>query len=244
MNASSGAIATRSTQAFSAIAAAGLIAGILDITSAFIIYGAKGATPVRILQSVASGLLGPDAFNGGFGTAGLGLALHFVIALGAAAVFYAASRKLPILVEHAVASGLAYGLATYAFMNLVVLPLSAATIKYSVYSVVSQLIVHPLLVGLPIALTVRRFSRQSAVGFGLTIMNDLLNFTGKVVLVTGSSRGIGAEMIKAFGERGAHCVVNYIADSAGQNKADADAVARRAQRSARRRLRRDQTGSS
>ena len=57
-------------------------------------------------------------------------------------------------------------------------------------------------------------------------IRDLLDFTGKVVLVTGSSRGIGAEMIKAFGSRGANCVVNYISDSAGQNKADAEAVAK------------------
>lgn len=162
MNASPHASSTRSTRPFSAIASAGLVAGILDITSAFIIYGAIGATPVRILQSIASGLLGPESFKGGFATAGLGLALHFVIALGAAAVFYAASRKLPILTEHAVASGLAYGLAIYAFMNLVVLPLSAATPRYSVYSVVSQLIVHPLLIGLPISLIVRWFSRQPA----------------------------------------------------------------------------------
>ena len=42
-------------------------------------------------------------------------------------------------------------------------------------------------------------------------MTDPLDFTGKVVLVTGSSRGLGAEMIKAFGQRGAQCVVNYIA---------------------------------
>jgi 3-oxoacyl-[acyl-carrier protein] reductase len=56
-------------------------------------------------------------------------------------------------------------------------------------------------------------------------MTDPLDFTGKVVLVTGSSRGLGAEMIKAFGRRGAHCVVNYIADSAGQNKSDATKVA-------------------
>src|ERR1019366_319256 len=57
-------------------------------------------------------------------------------------------------------------------------------------------------------------------------MDDPLNFTDKVVLVTGSSRGIGAEMIKAFGQRGAKCVVNYIADPAGQNKADAETVAK------------------
>ena len=57
-------------------------------------------------------------------------------------------------------------------------------------------------------------------------MSDPLDFTGKVVLVTGSSRGIGAEMIKAFGQRGAKCVVNYFTDPQGQNKADAEAVAK------------------
>jgi len=57
-------------------------------------------------------------------------------------------------------------------------------------------------------------------------MSDLLDFTGKVVLVTGSSRGIGAEMIKVFGKRGAHCVVNYVADGQGQNKTDAVNVAK------------------
>jgi 3-oxoacyl-[acyl-carrier protein] reductase len=46
------------------------------------------------------------------------------------------------------------------------------------------------------------------------------------VLVTGSSRGIGAEMIKAFGKSGAKCVVNYVVDPSGQNRADADAVAK------------------
>jgi len=57
-------------------------------------------------------------------------------------------------------------------------------------------------------------------------MTDPLDFNGKVVLVTGSSRGLGAEMIKAFGQRGAQCVVNYITDEAGQNKSEAEAVAK------------------
>jgi 3-oxoacyl-[acyl-carrier protein] reductase len=56
-------------------------------------------------------------------------------------------------------------------------------------------------------------------------MKDPFDFSGKVVLVTGSSRGIGAEMIKAFGKRGAQCVVNYVADAQGQNNADAENVA-------------------
>jgi 3-oxoacyl-[acyl-carrier protein] reductase len=57
-------------------------------------------------------------------------------------------------------------------------------------------------------------------------MKDPLDFSGKVVLVTGSSRGIGAEMIKAFGKRGAQCVVNYVADTQGQNKTDATSLAK------------------
>ena len=57
-------------------------------------------------------------------------------------------------------------------------------------------------------------------------MKDPLDFTGKVALVTGSSRGIGAEMIRGFGTRGGQCVVNYLADGQGQNKADALAVAK------------------
>jgi 3-oxoacyl-[acyl-carrier protein] reductase len=57
-------------------------------------------------------------------------------------------------------------------------------------------------------------------------MPDPLDFTGKVVLVTGSSRGIGAELIKAFDKRGAKCVVNYVVDPEGKNKADAESVAK------------------
>ena len=56
-------------------------------------------------------------------------------------------------------------------------------------------------------------------------MADPLDFSGKVVLVTGSSRGIGAEMIKAFGARGAVPIVNYIADPKGENERDAQSVA-------------------
>ncbi len=46
-------------------------------------------------------------------------------------------------------------------------------------------------------------------------MTDPLDFSGKVVLVTGSSRGLGAAMIQAFAQRGARAVVNYISDPEG-----------------------------
>lgn len=53
-----------------------------------------------------------------------------------------------------------------------------------------------------------------------------MDFSGKVVLVTGSSRGIGAGLVRAFADRGGTCVVNYVADADGRNRAEAEAVAR------------------
>ena len=56
-------------------------------------------------------------------------------------------------------------------------------------------------------------------------MKDAFDFSGRVVLVTGSSRGIGAGLLTAFGQLGARGVVNYVTDAAGRNQADAQRVA-------------------
>src|SRR5207249_6641176 len=56
-------------------------------------------------------------------------------------------------------------------------------------------------------------------------MPDPLDFSSKLSLVTGSSSGLGAEMINALDRCGARCVVNYVADAQGQNKTDATQVA-------------------
>jgi hypothetical protein len=71
----------------SSILLGGLIGGFFDITYAIVFsYIRAKVPPTRLLQSVASGLLGPAAFDGGIPTAALGLALHFFIALVAATV--------------------------------------------------------------------------------------------------------------------------------------------------------------
>jgi uncharacterized membrane protein YagU involved in acid resistance len=140
-----------------AILVAGFLAGVLDIVAAFVVYGLRGATPPRILQSIASGLLGESAFRGGAATAALGAALHFLIALSAAAVYYTASRWLPVLVRRPVPSGLLYGIAVYLFMNHLVVPLSAVAKRpFSPELAAVILVVHMTCVGLPIALTIAR----------------------------------------------------------------------------------------
>ena len=124
------------------------------------VYGLLlGAKPVPLLQGIASGLLGPRAFTGGIATALLGLLCHFVIAFGAAAVYLAASRAIPFLLQHALVSGVLYGVAVYFFMNRIVVPLSAAAHRpFSLRLMIVGVIIHIFCVGLPISLIVRRFS--------------------------------------------------------------------------------------
>lgn len=147
--------------AFRAIVITGLIVGAMDITSAIIMAVSRGATAMRLLQFVASGLLGPSAFNGGVMTAAIGLALHFVIAFCVIIGFYLASRRLRFLRERPVISGLAYGLVVYAVMNLVVLPLSAAKPRHVLVPDLIQIGIHMFIIGAPTALLLRRFSGAS-----------------------------------------------------------------------------------
>ena len=140
----------------------GLVVGVIDIASAFAVGISRGSTPLRVLQFIASGLLGRSAFAGGVSTAALGLALHFVIAFGVVLVFYAARRKLRVFRERPVFSGLAYGAIVFAVMNLIILPLSAATIRHALVPDLIQLAIHMFIIGLPTSLLIRRFSGASA----------------------------------------------------------------------------------
>ena len=74
--------------------------------------------------------------------------------MGAAAVYVGASLRLGILLDKPVLCGLAYGIPVWAFMNLVVLPLSAIPFELtrSVESVATAVVILMVCVGLPIAL--------------------------------------------------------------------------------------------
>lgn len=141
----------------------GLVAGLIDICYAIGFSATRGVPPVRILQSVASGLLGSPSYQGGAGSATLGLVLHFLLMLIIAAIFYFASTRMRFLIERPILWGALYGFVVYWVMNLVVLPLSAfpSEVKFVPVVVITSLIVHAFGIGVPIAIASRK--AQSAV---------------------------------------------------------------------------------
>jgi hypothetical protein len=141
-----------------AILIGGLIAGILDLSSAIIITLYYHGNVTRMLQGIASGALGKAAFEGGPGTAALGVGFHFLIAFTATTVFYLASRKIGFLTEQAVVAGVLYGIAVYLFMYLGVQPLAGLHPKFGLLTTSRAVLVHIFCVGLPIALSIKRFS--------------------------------------------------------------------------------------
>ncbi len=142
-----------------ALVAGTLAVGVLDILDAFIFFGLRGARPVGILQSIASGVLGRAAYQGGLRTAALGLLLHFVIAFGVVATYLLATRLIPALNRRPWLYGLLYGVVVYAVMNLVVVPLSAAALGSGPTPLVVRVngvLIHMFGVGLPAALVAAR----------------------------------------------------------------------------------------
>ena len=158
-------MASDKSRAVPAILLGGLIAGTLDISYACIFsYLRRGVRPIAVLQSVASGALGPTASEGGIKTALLGLCFHFLIALIATSVYYFASRKIGFMVTHAVISGILYGVCVYLVMYGLVFRFSAIHStkypwQYPWPLLVGNLLIHMLGIGLPIALVVRKFSK-------------------------------------------------------------------------------------
>ena len=147
---------SRSLSPAQAVLLGTLTVGVLDLIDAMVFFGLRGVAPVRILQSIAAGLLGRDAFRGGPATAALGALLHFFIAFGIVCVYYLVSRRLGILTRHPVLCGLLYGVIVFVIMNRVVIPLSAAvTGPWSLPGLANGLLIHALGVGLPSALFAR-----------------------------------------------------------------------------------------
>jgi len=151
--------ATRTSHIFRAILYATLVVGVLDATDGVVFLGLHGQNPIQVLQYIASSLLGARAFSGGLASAGLGLVVHFAIALVVAAIYILASRRVSLLRSQWVLLGLLYGAAVWAVMNLAVLPLTAiAPSPITTAALVNGVFGHALFVGLPSAFFANRYS--------------------------------------------------------------------------------------
>jgi len=143
------------------VLAGGIVAGTLDILYAWLFWMLKAGVPMqRILQSVASGLLGESSFTGGGATAAFGFALHYLIATTMSLTYYLVARRWSLLVRHPSLCGAGYGLMLYGIMNYIVVPLSAAGAGATdrLWTTLT-IVVHMVLIGIPIALATSRASR-------------------------------------------------------------------------------------
>lgn len=139
------------------VLAGGVVAGTLDIVYACVFWAIKrGIAPQRVLQRVASGLLGEASLTGGWATAALGLVCHYLIATLMAVTYYFVARRWPALWERPLPYGAAYGLLLYGIMNYVVVPLSAAgPSSRDTFWIAMSIVVHMFLIGVPCAVFAR-----------------------------------------------------------------------------------------
>jgi uncharacterized membrane protein YagU involved in acid resistance len=145
-------------QYLKAIALACLVAGTLDIVDALIFYGLRGISPIRILQGIASGVLGRAAFTQGTRSVLLGLLLHFFIATTWATIYICASRRLP-LSRRPILWGSLYGIVVYLVMNYAVVPLSKIGPRPTppLIPLINGVAALILFIGIPTALIARRY---------------------------------------------------------------------------------------
>src|SRR5215475_11944039 len=151
----------KNSGALRTILTAGLVVGVLDISSAFIIWWQRGVGARRGLQGIAAGLLGMSSFDGGLLTAGFGLALHFFVEFVVVTIFYLASRKIEFLAIHPVVSGVLYGIGVYIVMYWLVLPAAFPTFRHRLGNDSLAIAIHISLIGLPCALIICRYSQQA-----------------------------------------------------------------------------------
>ena len=140
-----------------------VVAGSMDITAALTYYPlTTGVRPTRILHGIASGLLGPGAFQGGFRTAALGLALHYLIAFVWTVVFFLAAREFKGLTTNRFLVGMVYGVVVWIVMNLIVLPLSnARRAPFNLTQAAIGAVILMFCIGLPIATIVGRHQARA-----------------------------------------------------------------------------------
>lgn len=153
--------------AWTAILWGGLVAGVLDIAAVFAFWIVKGVSPVVILHSIASSVLGPAAYEGGAAAALLGSALHFAVSFAFVAAYVVVSARVRVLRTRPLLFGPAYGVVAYVIMTFVVVPLSLLDTRPwppPMLNLAASVFIHLFLFGLPIAWAASRICASAPGG--------------------------------------------------------------------------------
>jgi hypothetical protein len=143
-----------------------LAVGVLDMLDAYFFFGFYyNLTFARVFRGVAAGIYGSEAAKaGGIEMGMFGLAMHYVVALGVATVFYLLCTQLSFLYRQPFIWGPVYGIIVHFVMQYVVVPNSAIG-RYPVFTfdwpLVNSIVGHALLIGLPIALIANWSARRN-----------------------------------------------------------------------------------
>src|SRR5882672_7934159 len=151
----------RGARGLGLVLAGGLVAGALDLTFAVVFYGQQGVPGLRILQFIASGVLGRGSFQMGLASAALGAFFHFFISVCAAAIYYLVSLRFSFLTRRVALAGAIFGILMFLAMHFIVVPLSAikpGPIKMG--NLIGELCSHVFLFGMVIAYAVSRAARS------------------------------------------------------------------------------------
>jgi len=156
----------KTVSARATIIKAWLIAGTLDILSAITHYSLKtGKNPFKVLSFVAGGIFGKESFTGGAAMAVAGLFFHYLIAFIWTIFFFLIYPRINSLIKSTVVVGLLYGIFVWAFMNFIVVPMSALPpSKFNISNAVIAMLIIMFAVGLPISIIVSKFYRQKIKG--------------------------------------------------------------------------------
>ena len=144
--------------------AAILLAGTLDILSAFVFAGMAGMSAGGVLGYVASGPFGDAARSGGAGWAAVGLAVHFAIMACMVVAYFLLAPRFAAPIRHPILAGLLYGVLLWVIMYWLVKPLRwpEAPLPNTIWGIGNALFSHCILVGVPIALIAARHFRSRA----------------------------------------------------------------------------------
>lgn len=136
-----------------------LIAGTLDITGAFISgYLVRGVSPDIILKSIASGVFGKAAFDGGFGMMAMGLLFHFIIAFACTFIFFLLYPKINFLKKNIFLNAVLIALSAWTVTNLIIMPLSKIGMPaFTTASVARAIFILILCIGLPISYSAKKY---------------------------------------------------------------------------------------